>query len=378
MAPRTLFVSTFAPTLGDGRALRTYTTVRALAALGPVDLAYVPHGGGDPAPEYQAIPGIEFHVIRPSRGARRALAFALKRAQGAPPQCARGASPEVVEVTRRLAARAGRVVAGDMNAMTALMPFARSRPVVYNAHNVESSYRHDPDIGRVTWLPISLLERRILRRAQESWMVSHRDIEHARRLAPSARLRYVPNVVDVAAIVPRAPAAASAAAAGPTVLMVGNFGYEPNALGAKLLVDDVMPRVWAQLAGARLRLVGRGLDARLGAADERIEAEGFVEDLGSAYAGAAAVAVPLTESGGTPLKFVEALAYGVPVVATPLAAQGLDVRPGEHFRSAADAGAFAAELVAVLRDGDAAMAARARRLAEREYSVETLTRLLAA
>ena len=154
MAARTLFVSTFAPTLGDGRALRTYTTVRALAALGPVDLAYVPHGAEDPAPEYQAIAGVDFHVIRPSRGARRALAFAVKRAPGRAaavrarrlprgpgghPPPGRRAGPD---------GRPPRVVAGDMNAMTALLGFARRHPVVYNAHNLESSYRHDPDIGR--------------------------------------------------------------------------------------------------------------------------------------------------------------------------------------------------------------------------------------
>jgi glycosyltransferase involved in cell wall biosynthesis len=262
-----------------------------------------------------------------------------------------------------------------MNAMTALLGFARRHPVVYNAHNLESSYRHDPDIGRVTWLPISVLERRILRRARESWMVSRRDIELARRLVAGARLRYVPNVVDVAAIAPRA---APPAGAPRTVLMVGNLAYEPNALGARMLVEEVMPRVWAALPDARLRLVGRGLDPDAAALDERVAADGFAADLGAAYADAAAVAVPLTESGGTPLKFVEALAYGVPVVATPLAAQGLDVRPGEHFRAAGDAAAFAAELVGVLRDGDQAMAARARALAEREYSLETLTRLLAA
>ena len=38
--------------------------------------------------------------------------------------------------------------------------------------------------------------------------------------------------------------------------------------------------------------------------------------------------VPLREGGGSPLKFVEALAYGLPVVATPLAAAGLEIEAG--------------------------------------------------
>ncbi len=89
------------------------------------------------------------------------------------------------------------------------------------------------------------------------------------------------------------------------------------------------------------------------------------------------VVVPLTEGAGTPLKFVEALAYQMPIVATPFAARGLELEPGRHFREAADAESFAAAVVEVLRDGAPEMAAEGRRLVEREYSIETLAKCLA-
>jgi len=375
---RDLFVSAFAPTLGSGRALRTYTTVRALAALGPLDLAYVPYEGAGPSPEYQAIEGVDFHEIAPSRGIARARAYARKRAEGYPRDIARGCSPELMATAERLATAPGRgrVVAGDLNSMAALMPLARSREVIYNAHNVESSYRHAQNGKRLwTWLSIVAVERRTLGRVAESWMVSHADMDRARKLVPGAKLRYVPNVVDVAAITPAPPRPPGAA---PAVLMVADYTYTPNASGLAMLAGDIMPRVWAELPEARLVLVGRGADpAALG--DARIETLGFVDDLGAAYTRADAVAVPLTTGGGTPLKFVEALAYGKAIVATPLAADGLDVDAGVHFACGTDAGSFAQELLGVLRDEDRAreLGREARALAEREYSVQTLTRLIA-
>jgi polysaccharide biosynthesis protein PslH len=75
---------------------------------------------------------------------------------------------------------------------------------------------------------------------------------------------------------------------------------------------------------------------------------------------------------------VEALAYGLPVVATPHAAAGLDARAGEHYREGADPQGLARGLVEVLSSGAPDMAARGRALAEDSYSIEALTRILAS
>jgi glycosyltransferase involved in cell wall biosynthesis len=375
MTGRTLFVSTYAPVLENGRDLRTYTVVRALARLGPVDLLYVPHTGQPVAPQFLAAEGVTLHEVIPSRGPRRGVMYVSKLAQAMPNLIARSCSPEVLEATRRLAAEPGRgrIVAGDINAMAILMAFARRTPVIFNTHNIESSYLPHTARQRLWVRTVGLLERRVLRRARESWMVSRRDMDEAKRLAPRAAVRYAPNVADVAGIVPEPPRSVP----GDTIMMVADFTYFPNRSGLDWLVDEVLPAVWAARPSATLRLCGRGLDPARFAGEPRIEVRGFVERLGDAYAGAAAVAVPLTEGAGTPLKLVEALAYGVPIVATALAARGLDAQPDEHFRLGADAAGFAAQLLDVLQHGDAAMTTRARALAQDQYSVEALARLLA-
>lgn len=369
MQRRDLFVSTFGPKLGNGRDLRTYTVIRALAANAPLDLLYVAHGGG-PSREFTEMEGLTLHEVVPSRGINRLGEAAIRRMQGWTTGIARSCSTEVREAAEALAAQPGRgrVIAGDLNAMAMLMRMARHRPVVYNAHNIESDYTEHPNVGRFRWPPIASLERRVLGAAAESWMVSRRDVAMALALAPGAPVRYVPNAVDVVAIRPQVPGTS------PVALMVADYTYFPNRAAVEWLLEAVMPLVWQRRPDARIRLAGRGLT--LAGVDERVEITGFVEDLRDAYAGAAAVVVPLVHGAGSPLKFVEALAYGVPVVATPLAARGLAVVPGRDFREGPTAEAFANNVVELFEVGDADMAGSARRLAEEEYSVEALARLL--
>ncbi len=88
--------------------------------------------------------------------------------------------------------------------------------------------------------------------------------------------------------------------------------------------------------------------------------------------------MPLLQGGGTPLKLIEALAYGLPVIATPRAGAGLALHDGEDCLIAADA--------EQLRSGARGRPARRRAgartrgaagLVERDYSIEALSALLA-
>jgi polysaccharide biosynthesis protein PslH len=346
---RDLLVSVHTPILRSGRAVRTYGVARALAAAGSgVTFFYVRFGGDEPDAAHRTIPGVRFEAVEPSRGVRRLLAYGAARVRGVPDDFARGVSPELAAAVRRLAPDpATRVIADGPVEAAALAGIARRRPVIYNAHNVESAYRHELEAstGLGSREQLRRFERGVLARSAESWMVSEADAASARELCPSARLRLVPNVVDVTAITPVVPDVAACRA-----LFVGNFSYEPNRNGLHFLLEQVMPRVWAELPDARLRLVGAGLE-QPPSTDPRVEALGFVEDLADAYGGVSAVVVPLLQGGGTPLKFVEGLAYALPVVATPRAAAGLAVRDGEHCLLAGDGEAFAGALARVLRDG---------------------------
>ncbi len=373
---RTAIATSFTPTLDSGRARRTYGIVRALAASGPVDLVYGAFGSEHPDPAYEQIAGLRLHRVERPGATARLPSYARARLRGVPDDFARGIWPglagraaELVEVEAEV-----RLIAEGPVAAAALLPYAARRPAIYSAHNLESAFRHRLEVTAMSLPALQRFERLLLKRFEESWMVSPADMEGAAALVPDARLRLVPNVVDVAAI-----EAVPARDGQRVVLFVSDLSYEPNRGALRFLLDEAMPSLWQRQADVRLVIAGKGSD-EIGPTDSRVEASGFVPDLRDLYLAAGCVAVPLLEGGGSPLKFVEALAYGVPVAATPLAAAGLEVHAGEHYaEGAADGEAFASAIEAVLDPARGnPLAAAGRALAAREYSIEALEQRLAA
>lgn len=361
---RDLVVSSVTPTLASGTGLRTFGVVAALARHRPVDVAYIVHDGDEPAPAYGALQDVRTFPLVASRGLRRGVEYARARRRGVPADLARGVSPELAGAGDSAPSEV-RVIADGPVAAAALLPLASRRKAVYLAHNLESSFRGEgPALAR--------FERAVLRTYSESWMATRADQRGAAQLAgEEVTTRYAPNVVDVQRIAP------VAAPGNETLLFVGDFTYAPNREGLRFLVDQVLPIAWQSRPGVRLLVAGRGVSDP--PADPRIEVLGFVEDLRFVYARADAVAVPLLHGGGSPLKFVEALAYGLPVIATGHAAGLLeDGAPDEHFLLAVDAAGFAQAISCLFGDAERArgLGAAGRTLAEHRYSIDALARLL--
>lgn len=355
-----LLLTAYTPRTDTGRGVRTYGVVAALARLGPVEVAYRPFEEAEPDAAFRSLAGVTLTALEPGGGLPRLAAYARARLHGTPSAFARGVVPSLRRAAER-APEGTRVIADGPTAAAAVLSVARRRPIAYNAHNLESSFRATFGLSGPA---VERFERRLLETMDESWMVSAADVEGARELHAAARLRLVPNAVDVIAISPSAPAGEQ------RVLFAADHTYAPNAEGRDFLVGEVMPLVWEQLPEARLALAGRGPIPDPG--DDRVEVHGFVDDLPALYARCDAVAVPLLGGGGSPLKFVEALAHGLPVVATGHAARGLEVVEGEHYLRGDDAPAFAAALVRALRGEAGDLGVNARVLAERRYSIEAL------
>jgi glycosyltransferase involved in cell wall biosynthesis len=212
-------------------------------------------------------------------------------------------------------------------------------------------------------------ERRWLAEYDGVWTVSEEDRNAAAALSgrPLDATFAIPNGVDIDRFVPAADVSA------PEILYVGSFRHLPNVLGFEKLEREVMPRVWARVPAARLRVVAGPRHEhywKRRPLDPRIELHGFVEDVRPLYAGAAAVAVPLQVSAGTNIKVLEAMACGKPVVSTPLGCAGLNLQDGYDVLIRPDWETFAAALAELLEDADrrCAIGARARMTAADRFS----------
>ncbi len=180
--------------------------------------------------------------------------------------------------------------------------------------------------------------------------------------------------------------------AGLEIIFVAGFGHPPNEDAACWFTAEVLPLVREQVPGAHLSIIGSNptaavlalaqadpvedASAEVSLGDETVGADVPAGDdnagarvagngvsvfanvsdseLAAAYARARVAVVPLRCGAGVKLKVAEALREGVPLVTTPVGAQGL---PGiwQVVAVTEDPEAFAAAVVALLRD-DAAWA----------------------
>ncbi|MGH3585320.1 MAG: glycosyltransferase family 4 protein [Pseudonocardia sp.] len=94
---------------------------------------------------------------------------------------------------------------------------------------------------------------------------------------------------------------------------------------------STMPAVLRRCPGVRLRVIGRhaGQALRTLAAGfgPAVALEGYVDDLDAVLSRSSAVIAPLRFGSGVKIKVLEALARGVPLIATERAAEGIPVRP---------------------------------------------------
>lgn len=191
-------------------------------------------------------------------------------------------------------------------------------------------------------------ERR--RCARQDHLVVASEAERARLPDVGVPVTAIPNCV------PGPPDPPRPAAQRDGLLFVGILDHEMNVDAVLFLAKEVLPRVRAELPGAKLTVAGRGptpVVRRLcGEAGIRLVAD--APSLDPLYAEARAVVAPLFLGGGTHVKLIEAMAHGAAIVATPVAAEGLGLRDGKHLMVAGDAADFAARCEAVLRDPDRA------------------------
>lgn len=195
-------------------------------------------------------------------------------------------------------------------------------------------------------------DRRLLRQVDLATVVSERD----RRVLVGSddtlarRVRVVPFGLQTWQRDPMATAR------HPVVVLTGNLGYFPTVDGARWFARRVWPRIrqamptaqwW--LAGARPHPVIQRLADRDG-----IRVLANPEDLGSIRRQAAVSVAPLRSGSGTPIKILEAMAEGVPVVTTVSGRSGLDDLPQEAILTANTGENFARAVIRLLEEPDLA------------------------
>jgi hypothetical protein len=108
---------------------------------------------------------------------------------------------------------------------------------------------------------------------------------------------------------------------------IGGFDYAPNRDGLDWFLTNCRTAVQALLPDVMINVVGPGTEAGLPSAagwGSAVRFLGWVDDLDAVLAGSAALLSPLRTGSGVKIKVLEALARGLPVVATGAGVQGIE------------------------------------------------------
>ncbi len=216
-------------------------------------------------------------------------------------------------------------------------------------------------------------EREVLTTWDRVYVCSQDDKAYLSQQLPNGRaeIAILPNRVTLPLDPP--PARRSAPF---TFLYVGTMSYFPNLDGVIWFCLEVLP-VMRELSAARFRilLVGTGAPPEIRALAHvpGVEFVGEVDAIDPWYERADAVVVPVRAGGGTRIKLLEALAHRRPVVATSLAAEGLDLIDGEHVLLANRPLPFARHCLRLVEDERFAerLAVQGRRAVEQRYGLST-------
>ena len=158
---------------------------------------------------------------------------------------------------------------------------------------------------------------------------------------------------------------------------VGPEEHYPNYDGVMWFLENCWSKLRAQDPDYSFQIIGKWsaeTAEHLATAYPGVKCVGFVDNLGEAISGTTMI-VPLNIGSGIRMKILEAARLGVPVVATPVGAEGLPLEDGIHAFITADADDFIKDIIALQEESlRRKFVENTRKVIEHQYSLEALKR----
>lgn len=225
-------------------------------------------------------------------------------------------------------------------------------------------------------LRLSHYEQRVCPTFDLNITCSTLDTERLKGLAPEVTVTEVPNGVDTDYFRPSGEPESRIG-----LVFAGNMSWYPNASAMSFFADKVWPALKGKIPGITMDVVGANPPARLLAlaeGDHNFRVHGFVPDVRPYIDRAAVYVCPIMDGGGTKLKILDALAMGKPIVAHPIACEGISVRDGQNVVFAREPAEFVNSIAAALQSPEwrRYLSRNARSLAESLYSYSHIGRKL--
>jgi glycosyltransferase involved in cell wall biosynthesis len=227
------------------------------------------------------------------------------------------------------------------------------------------------------WLALQRYEARMCERFTTNAVMSELDQQILAKIAPRAHYTVIPNGVDIDYFSP-----ASGSRPTRNIVFAGRLDQYSNRHGMLRFMTEAWPAIARAHPDAVIDIIGSNPPREIetmAASDTRIRVHGFVPDVRPFFAAATVAICPIWDGGGTRIKVLDGLAQGMPLVATSIGAEGIDVVPERDLLIADTPEQFANQISRIFTD-DALrnrLEVNGRRLVETVYSWDSIAEKLA-
>lgn len=209
--------------------------------------------------------------------------------------------------------------------------------------------------------------------ADASIVHSTAELDVLRPLAPEAKLHVFPLIMEV-------QGTRKTYRERKDIVFVGGYQHAPNVDAVKFFAEEVMPLLRQKLPSVHFYAIGSKPPPEIQVlASEDVIITGFVEELTPVLDKMRVSVAPLRYGAGIKGKIGTAMAIGLPVVATSLAAEGMSLTDGENILVADGGEALADALTKIYKDEAlwSRISQNSLSFAEQAWGAEAAWRILA-
>jgi GT2 family glycosyltransferase/glycosyltransferase involved in cell wall biosynthesis len=202
----------------------------------------------------------------------------------------------------------------------------------------EAQLTGDPEVRRKAQEK-QQLEHELIEQADETWVVSPVEQQLLQEEFPDKSIQLVSNIVDI-------PGSKAPFALRRDFLFIGGFQHKPNTDAVLFFAQEIFPLVSAQLPEVKFYVIGDKPPPEIVTlGNERIIIAGLQKDVRPFFDSVKLSVAPLRFGAGVKGKINHSMAFGVPVVATSLAVEGMGLTDRDDILVADEPEDFARALI---------------------------------
>ncbi|MEZ5583601.1 MAG: glycosyltransferase [Candidatus Competibacteraceae bacterium] len=161
------------------------------------------------------------------------------------------------------------------------------------------------------------------------------------------------------------------------LIFIGTMNWYPNIDAMRFFLSSIWPILIKKEPEISMDIIGVNPPEDIlqyEKEDNRINIHGFVDDVRPYLASAGIYVCPIRDGGGTKLKILDAFASGIPVVAHPVACEGIDISDGKNVLLADNVKSYIDNIIELIHNDllRHQLSLEARKLAESKYSFSSI------